>query len=59
VGATRHVPRNRHVVRFVRQQELRGRSKAIMRNGRTRGDGASARRRCRPSLTRRRLRRRK
>jgi len=34
-------------------------SKVIMRNVRTRGDGASARRRCRPSLTRRRLRRRK
>ena len=34
-------------------------SKATMRTGRIKGDGASARRRCRPSLTRRRSRRRK
>ncbi len=34
-------------------------SKATMRKGRTRGDGASARRRFRPSLTRRPLRRKK
>ena len=41
------------------QADLDFRSKVTMRTGRIKGDERSARRRCRPSLTRRRLRRRK